>query len=107
MYENSGSNSNNGKMATAKNQSIKYKSISGRLKEHFGFKLLATVISKMLTTSIAFNVTNRSHTMDLTRRLLTTFKRNTCYTIHNFSLQRQLHLASSQRQHHILPSKLL
>ena len=41
MYENSGNNSNNGKMAIEKNQSIKYKPISGRLKEHFGFKLLA------------------------------------------------------------------
>ena len=41
MYENPGNNSNNGKMAIEKNQFIKYKPISGRLKEHFGFKLLA------------------------------------------------------------------
>ena len=35
MYENSGNNSNNGKMAIEKNQFIKYmyKPISGRLKE--------------------------------------------------------------------------
>ena len=92
-------------MAMEKNQSIKYKPISGRSKEHFGFKLLE--ISKMLTMSIAFIVTNRSRIMDLTRHLLTTFKRNTCYNIRNFSLQKQLHLASSQRQHHLLSSKLL
>ena len=41
MYEDPGNNSNNGKMAIEKNQFIKYKLISGRLKEHFGFKLLA------------------------------------------------------------------
>ena len=41
MYENSGNNNNNGEMAIEKNQSIKYKPISGRLKKHFGFKLLA------------------------------------------------------------------
>ena len=41
MYENPGNNSNNDKMTIEKNQFIKYKPISGRLKEHFGFKLLA------------------------------------------------------------------
>ena len=41
MYENPGNNStgNDVKMAIEKNQFIKYKPISGRLKEHFGFKL--------------------------------------------------------------------
>ena len=39
MYENPGNNSNSGKMAIEKNQFIKYKPISGGLKEHFGFKL--------------------------------------------------------------------
>ena len=38
MYQNPGNDSNNSKMATEK---IKYKPVSGRLKEHFGFKLLA------------------------------------------------------------------
>ena len=41
MYENAGNNSNNGKMAIEKNQFVKYKPISSRLKKHFGFKLLA------------------------------------------------------------------
>ena len=41
MYENPGNNSNIGKMEIEKNRFIKYKPISGRLKEHFGFKLLA------------------------------------------------------------------
>ena len=41
MYKNPENNSNNGKMAIAKNQFIKHKPISGRLKQHLGFKLLA------------------------------------------------------------------
>ena len=39
MYQNSGNNGDNSKMATEKKRFIKYKPISGRL--HFGFKLLA------------------------------------------------------------------
>ena len=59
MYENPGNNSNSGKMAIEKNQFIKYKPISVRSKDYFGFKLLADGNIKMLTTSIAFIVTNR------------------------------------------------
>ena len=41
MYQNPGNKSNNGKMAKEKNQFTKYKPISGRLKEHIRFQLLA------------------------------------------------------------------
>ena len=48
----------------------------------------------MLTKFIAFLVTNRLHTMDLTGRELNTLKKNTRYNIQNFSLQSQLNLVS-------------
>ncbi|XP_029652485.1 zinc finger BED domain-containing protein 1-like [Octopus sinensis] len=80
MYRKSGSNSNNSKMAAEKNRVMKYKSISARLHEHFGFKLLADGNIKILITFIASIATNRSHTLDLTDRLLTTLKTNTRYS---------------------------
>ena len=50
-------------------------------------------------------ISNRSHTMDLTRRLLTTFWPNTRYRTRIFSTQSHLHLASSHR--HLPPSRQL
>ncbi|CAI9736562.1 finger BED domain-containing 1-like [Octopus vulgaris] len=41
MYRESRSNSNNSNMAAEKNRVMKYKPISGRLREHFGLILLA------------------------------------------------------------------
>ena len=54
MYENPGNNSNNGKMAIEKNQFIKHKPISDRLKEHFRFKLLADGNIKNADTKVLF-----------------------------------------------------
>ena len=50
-------NSDNNKMATEKKRFIKYKAISDKLQEHFGFKLLADGNTKMLTKFIAFIAT--------------------------------------------------
>ena len=78
MYENSGSNSNNGKMAIEKNQSIKHKLISGRLKEHFGFKVLAdgnikngdNVYCIHCDKPLAYHGSNTSHTCHLQKKRL-------------------------------------
>ena len=68
MYQHPENNSANSKIATEKKRFIKYKAKAGKLQE-------LTVISKMLTKFIAHTETNRSYNMDLTRRLLTTFKK--------------------------------
>ena len=83
MYKNPGNNSNNGKMAIEKNQFIKYKPISGRLKEHFGFKLLAdgniknadNVYCIHCDKSFAYHGSNRSLTYHLQKKHLSQYSK--------------------------------
>ena len=81
-------------MTTEKKRFIKYKPVSGKLQNHFGFKLLADhniknadqVCCILSDKSFAYHESNRSRTYHL--------KKNTSNNIQNFSLQNQLHLVS-------------
>ena len=83
MYQHSKNDNDNSKMATKKKRFIKYKAISGKLQEHIGFKLLAGGNIKDADKVYCIHCDKSLHTMDLIRRLLITFKKNSRCNIQN------------------------
>ncbi|CAI9728291.1 zinc finger BED domain-containing 1-like [Octopus vulgaris] len=73
-------------MSAEKNRVMKYKPMLGQLHEHFGFKLLAD--GNIKTAGKVYCIYCDKSFMDLTHRLLITFKTNTCYSIRNSACKR-------------------